>query len=71
MSDDVTLVAAIFDTQCDCGGRVELLYKDAREHFSLITGKHGGIDSCDALDTAGARSWIARHRDRATVVVDV
>jgi hypothetical protein len=64
------LVAAIFDTDCECR-RMELLYQHAQEQFSLISCKHGKVDGFEDLDKARARTWIARHRDQATIVVDV
>ena len=70
LNDKSKLVAAIFDANCECG-RVELLYQHTNEHFRLISSRQGKMDSCEAFDTAGARNWIARNRDKATVVVDV
>ena len=69
MTDDSKLVAALFDTKSECR-RIEFLYRDGQEQFSLISGCHGDLDYCEALDLARAKSWIAQHRDRATVIVD-
>ncbi len=70
MTEESMLVAALFDGNAECR-RVEFLYQHTREQFSLISGKHGNIDSAESLDIARAKSWIAQHRDRATVVVDL
>jgi hypothetical protein len=36
----------------------------------LISGNRYELNSGEPLDIASARSWVAQHQDRATVVVD-
>ncbi len=54
MTDNSTLVAALFDGNADCP-RVQFLYQHTREQFSLISGKHGNIDSSESIDIARAK----------------
>jgi hypothetical protein len=69
LTDNSKLVAALFDTNCECR-RVELLYQHGQEQFSLISGNRYELNSSESLDIASARSWVAQHPDKVTVVAD-